>query len=165
MWEVKDDVIIETTWAGNKIYQAKIGLLKDKYWRHISKDYPLDLLCAIRKGFKKSTPLLTEKFNPSTPSLRYFGYRIKKNKSLTETSKGAYSEDKAYIYVQPEKLVIDLKIEPNFANEIRRTGFEVNLKNNFQGNANWLTGWYVPHSTTKVDYVVNWLFKVFEENL
>lgn len=156
-----DDVIIEITRAGNKIYKAPIGLLKDKYWQSDLKDYPLGLVRRIRKLLLKSVPRLAEKFNPSTPSLRYFGYRIKKSKSLTDTSKRAYSEDKAYIYVQPEKLVIDLKIEPNFANEIRRTGFEVNLKNNFQGNASWLTGWQVPHITKDVDLVINWLCKAF----
>ena len=160
-----DNVIIEITRAGNKIYKAPIGLLKNKYWQSDLKNCPLKLVRLTRQLLLKSIPHLAEKFNPSTPSLRYFGYRIKKNKSLTDTSKKGYSEDKAYIYIQPGKLVIDLKIKPVFANEIRRAGFKVKLKNNYQGKARWLTGWQVPHTTKDVELVVKWLCKAFEGNL
>ena len=76
MWKIEDDVIIETTWKGNIIYQAKLGLLKDKYWRYLLKDYPIDLLCGIRNELEASIPGLADKFNPTTPGLQYFGYEV-----------------------------------------------------------------------------------------
>jgi len=160
-----DKVIIEVTRAGNKIFKAKIGLLPETYWQSYLRDYPTKLLRTIRKPLEKTVPRLTEKFNPTTPSLRYFGYRIKKIKSISDISKKDYSEDKAYIYVRPEILEIDLKIDPRFANDIKRDGFEVRPKTNYQAQADWVTGWQVPQSTTDADRVVNWLCKAFEENL
>lgn len=38
------------------------------------RDYPTKLLRIIRKLLEKLVSRLTEKFNPTTPSLRYFGY-------------------------------------------------------------------------------------------
>ena len=91
------DVIVEITRAGNRIFKAKIGLLPETYWQSDLRDYSIKSLRTIRKSLEKSIPRLTEKFNPTTPSLRYFGYRIRKSKSLSDISKKAYSEDKAYI--------------------------------------------------------------------
>lgn len=147
---MEDDVIIENTRAGNKIFKTKIGLLADTYWRSDLRDYPTELLCRIRKSLLKSIPQLVEKFN--TGSL-YFGY------SLGE------SEDKAYIYVQKKNLRIDLCISPNFSEDLNRLGFSIRHHDNFQGQAGWLTGWYVPHSTTDIDLILKWLCKAFEGNL
>jgi len=160
------DVIVEITRAGNKIFKAKIGLLPKTYWQSDLRDYPIKLLRTIRKQLEKSVPRLTEKFNPTTPSLRYFGYRIKKSKSISDISKKAYSEDKAYIYVRPKMLKIDLKIDPGFANDIEGDGFEVRPKTNYQAQADcWVTGWKVPHSTDDIATVMKWLCKALKENL
>jgi len=94
--------------------------------------------------------------------MRYFGYRIKKNKARGDTSRRAYTEDKAYIYVRPDSLEIDLKIETRHANRVRKDGFEVRPKTNYQAKAGWLTGWYIPQSTANVETVVEWLCKAFE---
>ena len=161
------NVIVEITTAGNKIFKAKIGLLPKTYWQSDLRDYPTNLLRTIRKQLEKSVPRLTEKFNPTTHSLRYFGYRIKKSKSISDISKKAYSEDKAYIYVRPEMLEIDLKIDQRFANDIEGDGFEVRPKTNYQARdrSRWVTGWQVPHSTDDIATVMKWLCKAFEENL
>jgi hypothetical protein len=160
MWEVKDDVIIETT---------RIGLLKDKYWRYLLKDYPIELLCAIRNGLKKSSPLLAEKFNPTTPGLLYFGYKVRnRDAAKNDFSKRSYGPDKAYIYIQKKNLRIDLDIRKldivsKFEQKLVKAGYEVRPSNNYQGRAGWLTGWYVPQSTTDVKTVLKWLCKVFEQ--
>ena len=76
-----DNVIIEDTRAGNKIFKAKIGLLPETYWQSELRDCPTNLLCTIRKLLEESVPCLAEKYNPTTPSLRYFGYRVKRAKT------------------------------------------------------------------------------------
>jgi hypothetical protein len=159
MWKVKDDVIIETTRKGNKIYQAKVGLLEDKYWRYLLKDYPIDLLCAIRNGLEESIPLLAEKFNPTTPGLQYFGYKVRnRDAAKNDFSKRSYGPDKAYIYIQKKNLRIDLDIDRRkFEQELGKAGYEVRYSHNYQGQAGWLTGWYVPHSTKEM----KWLLMAF----
>ena len=159
MWQVKNDVIMETTHAGNKIYQAKIGLLEDRYWRDSLKDFPIDLLCAIRKELEQSIPLLTEKFNPS--NICYFGYKKKLNSSLVNILESDYNKDKAYIYIQKKHLRIDLDIDRTFEQELIKAGYEVKHLDNFQGTADWLTGWHVPHSTKDVKQVMKWLGMAF----
>lgn len=165
MWEIKDDVFIETTRKGNKIYHAKVGLLKDKYWRDLLKDYPIDLLCVIRNGLKESIPLLAEKFNPTTPGLRYFGYKVRnRDAAKNDFSKLSYGSDKAYIYIQKKNLRIDLDIDRRkFERELIKAGYEARYSHNYQGQAVWLTGWYVPQSTTDVKTVLKWLRKAFEQ--
>jgi len=95
----------------------------------------------------ESIPNVTEKFNNR---LRYFGY-------WTGTDK-----DRIYIYVQKKNLRIDLYISRDFESEIRNIGFKVNYVNNYQGRAGWLTGWQIPHSTTKVETIMKWLCKAFK---
>jgi hypothetical protein len=156
-----NNVIIDVTRAGNEIFKAKIGLVPETYWQSDLSNCPTHLLCTIRKLLEEAVPGLTEKFNPTTPSLRYFGYRVKKSKDINDISKKAYSEDKAYIYVKPERLEIDLKINPKFINDIRQDGFEVRPKTNYQARTDWVTGWQVPHLTNNVEAVMKWLSKAF----
>jgi hypothetical protein len=161
--KVKDDVIIVPTRKGNKIYQAKVGLLEDKYWRYLLKDYPIDLLCAIKNGLEESIPLLAEKFNSSNISkakLFYFGYKKKFNSSLVSISRADYSKDKAYIYIRKKTLRIDLDIGKKYKKDVIKDGFKVVFVKNFQYQAGWLTGWYVPHSTD-IKKIMKWLLMAF----
>lgn len=130
--------------------RAKNGLLDDSVWRSKLRGYPSSLLCLIRQRLQKEIPGITESFN--TNSL-YFGYRVGTQK------------ERAYIYIQKEKLRIDLCISRDFELDIRKKGFEIHYSNNFQGRAGWLTGWQIPHLTKDTDAVVTWLCKAFEENL
>lgn len=148
--KIGDDVIIEITRAGNKIFKTKIGLLADTYWRSDLRDYPTELLFRIRKSLLKSIPQLVEKF---TVSQHRFGYGK------------CYDKDRAYIYVQKKDLRIDLCISREHEKDLQNQGYIVKYQNNFQGRAGWLTGWYVPHSAEDLGQIVNWLCKTFEENL
>ena len=162
MWEIEDDVIIETTYAGNRIYQAKVGLLKNKYWRNSLKNHPTDLLCVIRNELEESVPGLAEKFNPTTPGLQYFGYKVRdRDAAKHDFSKTCYSSAKVKIYVQKERIRIDLAISRKFEQELQKAGYEVRYSNNYQGRAGWLTGWYVPHSTKDIKKVMKWLLMAF----
>jgi len=135
---------------GTYVIRAKKGLLNDTTWWRTLKDYPTSLICLIRERLLKKIPGLTEKFNSNS---RYFGYWIGDDK------------DRVYIYVQKEQLVIDSCISSDFATTLKKQGFKVKPRDNFQGQAGWLTGWQVPQSTTDADSVVKWLCKAFEENL
>lgn len=135
---------------GTYVIRAKRGLLSDTTWRRTLRDYPTSLICLIRERLLKKIPGLTEKFNTKS---RYFGYWIGDDK------------DRIYIYIQKEKLVIDLCIGSNYATALKKQGFKVKPRDNFQGEAGWLTGWQVPQSTTDVNFVVNWLRKAFKSNL
>lgn len=135
---------------GTYVIRAKRGLFEDTVWKRALQGYPTSLVCSIREKLLKNIPGITEKFNSNS---RYFGYWIGDDK------------DRIYIYVQKQKLVIDLCISSDFATTLKKHDFKVKPRDNFQGQAGWLTGWYVPHSTTNVDLVVNWLCKAFEGNL
>lgn len=145
-----NNVSREITRAGNQIFKAKSTLLDDCFFQPELQDYSMTVLDTIRKGMAKAIPELSEKFNTSS---LYFGY-----------NRGD-DEDKAYIYVQKENLVIDLQIKPSYVRQLEGEGFVIKRRDNFQAKAGWLTGWQVPQSTTDADRVVNWLCKAFEENL
>ena len=147
---MSSNVIFVRTRAGNKFPRAKIGFLDDSYWQSTLTDCPTKLLRVIRKSLKKSVPNLAEKFNPNTHNLRYFGYRLQNKK------------DKLYIYVHPDRLEIDLNIAPPLTSRIKKEGFDVKPKTNYQAQAGWLTGWQVTHSTKNVEAVIKWLCKAFE---
>jgi hypothetical protein len=132
------------------IESADVGLVKDVVWKKFLQDRDTALLHSIRKLLIKKVSGLTETFNKQS---RYFGY-------WQGTEK-----DKAYIYVQKKNLRIDLCISREFEDNLKRAGFQVHYVNNYQGRTGWLTGWKVSHSATNVNLVVNWLCKVFEENL
>ncbi len=135
---------------GTYVIRAQRGLLNDMTWRRTLKDYPTSLICLIRERLLKKIPGLTEKFNSNS---RYFGYWIGDDK------------DRVYIYVQKEQLVIDLCISFDFATTLNKQGFRVKTRDNFQGQAGWLTGWHVPHSAEDLEQIVHWLCKAFKSNL
>ena len=158
-----ENVIYEYTKAGNQFPRAKIGLLKGKYWQDDLEHYPIELLCAIRKQLLKTVPRLTEKFNPTTIGLKYFGYKVKnRDASKNDFSKRSYGPDKVYIYIQKKNLRVDFSIDKKFEHDLRKGGYKVKRSNNFQGNADWLTGWYVPQSEKDIKKVMKWLLMAFE---
>ena len=132
---------------GTFVIRAKRGMLSDTTWRRTLKDYPTPLICQIRERLLKKIPGLSEKFNGNS---RYFGYWIGDDK------------DRVYIYVQKQNLVIDLHIEPSYVSELEKEGFVIKQRDNFQGQAGWLTGWHVSHDTKKISVVIKWLLKAFE---
>jgi len=123
-------------------------LLDEQHWKEYLAGYPTETLGAIRVALGRKINGLTEKFNPK---MRYFGYKVND------------SADRAYIYVQRFQLVIDLRISMDWIKEIRRAGFVVCPRNNYQGRAGWLTGWKLPHATLNLKPVVEWLCKAFED--
>lgn len=130
------------------IYSEK-GLLKDDQWKSYLNDRPTQLIAKIRNYLKKQIPGLAEKFNYNS---RYFGLRVKDDK------------DRIYIYIQKKGLRIDLCIGREFEEKLQRAGFKVKYINNYQGRAGWLTGWHVPHDTKKLNIVLKWITKAFEES-
>lgn len=131
----------------NNVILADAGLLEDTVWKRALQGYPTSLVCSIREKLLKNIPGITEKFNTNS---RYFGYWIGADK------------DRAYIYIQKKALRIDLCISPSFKKDIEQNSFEVIPRENFQGQAGWLTGWQVPQSTLNLEPVVKWLCKAFE---
>ena len=133
---------------GKYVIFAKRGLINDDIWNPILKNYETSLICKIRKRLKKINGL-TEKFNSNS---RYFGYCIEDDK------------DRVYIYVQKKNIRIDLYISPIFKKDILREDkyFTVNYVNNYQGRAQWLTGWHVPHDTKKMSFVIKLVKKALK---
>lgn len=157
-----ENVVFEDTKAGNKFPRAEIGLLEERYWRAPLGKCPIELLCVIRKQLLSAVPRLTEKFNPTTPGMRYFGYKVRnRDAAKNDFSKRSYGPDKAYIYIQKKNLRIDLCIDRKCEHELRKAGYKVKYSNNFQGRADWLTGWYVPHSAKNIKKVMKWLLMAF----
>jgi hypothetical protein len=126
------------------------GLLKDGVWKKILQSYPTTLIKTIRQRLIAEIPNLNEKFNTKS---RYFGYYTKDN------------EDRLYIYVQKEKLVVDLCIQSNLKDTLVTHGFQFRPRDNFQAKHDWLTGWHVQQSTTDVKTVMKWVCRAFDRNI
>ena len=141
-----NNVSREITRVGNQIFKAKSTLLDDCFFQPELQDYSMKVLDMIRKGLAKAIPELSEKFNTSS---LYFGYNVGED------------EDRAYIYVQKQNLVIDIHIEPSYVSELEKEGFVIKPRDNFQGQAGWRTGCSVPHDTKKISFVINCLLKAF----
>lgn len=121
------------------------GLLSEKQLAGLA-DYPPEAWKYIRERLASKFPTLREKFNPGRP---YLGYATGRS-------------DAAYVYVQKERLLIDLRISADRADEIIAAGFEVKPRDNFQGKQGWLTGLYVPHDSKRLDEVVDLLVEALE---
>jgi hypothetical protein len=127
---------------------AEKGLIKDGVWKNILQSYPSTLIKTIRQRLIAEIPNLNEKFNTKS---RYFGYYTKDN------------EDRLYIYVQREKLVVDLCIQADLKDALIAQGFQVRPRDNFQAKHGWLTGWEIPQTTLNIKPVMKWLCKAFEQ--
>lgn len=101
--------------------------------------YPLDLVFDLRKQIAETQPTVREKLNSNS---RYLGYGL------------PAGSDDLYVYVQKEGLVIDVRLLPDRADELRRLGFQVRPRKNYQARAGWLTGLLVPHDTDKRQEIV-----------
>ena len=129
------------------VVRADKGLVDEVEWRAYLKGYPVDLALEIRRRLKRNVEGLAEKFNRKS---RYFGYRR------------CGGPDVVYIYIQKQRLRIDLRIQRKYEEELRRSGFTVHYSHGFQGRAGWLTGWRVPHETRNTEVVLKWIQKAFE---
>ena len=123
---------VEKKNSGNVVI-ADAGLLPDEILWHVLKDYPQELVAGLRKRLAADCPRLREKINRKS---RYLGY-----------SNGG--SDAIYVYVRKNDLLIDIRLSADLADDLRRAGFEVRPRDNYQGKSGWLTGLIVPHDTDK----------------
>jgi hypothetical protein len=125
------------------------GLLPDNVWNPYLTDFDALRVSFLRHGLVANVPGLCESFNKKVP--RYFGY-FKKNE-----------RDNLYIYIQKKKLVVDINLNPNFANYLISLGFTVSLRRNLQERDGWLTGWDIPNEIigVKRQQILAFMVKVF----
>ena len=126
------------TATDNLVVQEK-GLLPDRVLSSGLRGYATDLVFVLRSRLAAACPKLREKFNLNS---RYLGY------GLTNSS------DVLYVYVQKRGLLIDIRLSADRADELRRMGFKLRPRDNYQAKAGWLTGLFVPHDTDKCEEVV-----------
>jgi hypothetical protein len=124
------------------------GLVCDKHWKPFLESCSVDLFLRLRRDLYHKIEGLTEKFNKQS---KYFGYSVKEG------------SDVLYIYIQKENLRVDLRIDRKHETSITQAGFKIQYADNFQGRADWLTGWQIPQDTKQVDIVIKWLLKAFEK--
>jgi len=132
---------------GDSVIRSSKGLLADDVVAEGLAGYPTGGLMCLRKCLAEECLGLREKFNRRQ---RYLGY-------------ATGPADAAYVYVQKRRLVLDLRLPPEQADEIRKQGFEVIPRDNFQGRAGWLTGVRVPHDTDKKDLLSGLVLKALKE--
>ena len=84
----------------------------------------------LREILLQRVPGLKEKLNPKG---KYAGYR-------------AVSSDRAYVYVQPSLLIIDVKRPRTIEPSLRNIGIEIIHRHNFQGKHGWTTGIRLSHN-------------------
>lgn len=124
---------------GNMIVSEDGLLPKEMIWDTMS-GYPIELVMEFRDRLNAKCIGLKEKLNRNNRCLGYA--RVGRS-------------DAFYIYVQKKRMLIDVRVSPDRSDELRRKGFEVQYRNNFQGRAGWLTGLLVPHDTASLDVIVD----------
>jgi len=134
----------------DNVFIAAKGLVPVSVWQVVLTESEGSLVGKIRQALLKSVPDVAEKFNGG--KLKYFGYQR------------GDSSDAAYIYIQKKGLLIDIRIPRDFEEDLRRAGFEVKYRSNFQGRAGWLTGWHVPHNWANVNEVTKWIRLALERD-
>lgn len=110
--------------------------------------YPLNQVAIIRNKLNSEIARLQEYLNRKG---RYLAY-----------SNGTQS-DALYVHIQKKRLVLDIRVSKEEAEELRRHGFDVNPKNNYQGKAGWLTGVSVPHNSDKLNVVIQLAMSALEQ--
>ena len=94
----------------------------------------------LREILLQRVPNIEEKLNPTSG---YVGYRS--------------ASDRAYVYVQPDLLVIDIRRPRTIEPMLRKAGIEITYRHNFQGRAGWTTGIHLSHNapTHQIELVAN----------
>jgi len=105
--------------------------------------YPLTLIVQLRDRLISAFPDLREKLNPKS---RYLGY----------ANDG--QSDAVYVYIQKKRLILDVRVSNQEAENLRIQGFRVVSRNNYQARNGWLTGVVIPHDTDKLNVVVGLAF-------
>lgn len=113
---------------------VEVNEIKQKF-----QGYQLELVMQLRSVLTNKFPELNEKLNFKS---RYLGY------SNGQTS------DSVYVWIQKKKLLLDIRVSKEESDVLKRHGFEVNPRNNYQCRSGWLTGVSVPHDTDKLDAIV-----------
>ena len=126
---------------------ADSGLLPDEVLWDALRGYPQELLGKLRKRLAAECQTLREKINRNS---RYLGY----------ANGGSYA---IYVYVRKNNLLIDMRLSADLSEDLRRLGFEVKPRDNFQGMAGWLTGLIVPHDTDKLADVASFAVEALSE--
>jgi len=108
------------------------GLLSDEVLAAGLGGRPPELVLWLRKRLAAKCRGIKEKLNPRS---RYLGY-ARRGRS-----------DALYVYLQRQCLVIDIRLSADRAGQVRRLGFEVRPRRNYQARAGWLTGIRVPYGT------------------
>lgn len=116
------------------------GLVEVDLIRQTLKSYPLELVFRLRDRLISAFPMLREKLNPRS---RYLGYA------------NGLQSDAVYVYLQKKRLLLDIRVSNEEAENLRKRGFTVIPRNNYQCRAGWLTGVMVPHDTDKLDIIVD----------
>jgi len=119
--------------SGNVVI-ADAGLLPEEFLWDVLKGYPQELVNELRKQLAMECPKLREKINRGS---RYLGY-----------SNGG--SDALYVYIRKNDLLIDVRVSAELSGDLKRLGFKVRPRNNFQAQNGWLTGLIVPHDTDKI---------------
>ena len=116
--------------------------------KEVLPSYPLNQVARIREKLYSEIPRLQEHLNTKG---RYLSY-----------SNGEQSHA-LYVYIQKKRLVLDIRASKEYAEKVRKQGFKVNPKNNYQGKAGWLTGVSVPHESDRLNVVMELALLALEE--
>jgi hypothetical protein len=127
---------------------GETGLVDVYQIRQKLKSFPLELVLRLRDMLVSAFPKLREKLNPQS---RYLGY-----------ANGDRS-DAVYVYLQKNRLVLDIKVSSEEAENLRKQGIKVVPRNNYQCRAGWLTGVIVPYNTGQLDLIVDLISSALSE--
>ena len=125
-----------------------ISPVPDDVLRESLKALPQGLVFALRRMLKRGCPDLREKLNVNS---LYLGY-------------ARCESDALYVHVQKKCVVLDIRVPKEQESRLVPKGFAVHRRDNWQGQAGWLTGIRVPHDTTRLDGVVRLALYALEKH-
>lgn len=108
----------------------------------IFEENSLVIINKLRNDLINEFPNLCEKVNINS---KYFGFSTKDN------------NDAIYIYLQKNKMRIDINISRDKESDLKE--FDIKYKDNFQGQAGWLTGLYIPYDLKHYETIKNLAFE------
>jgi hypothetical protein len=129
--------------ATGNLLTSDAGLVAEDRWDRALAMYDLTLIREIRTRLAKRVDNLNEKVNVGRSP--YFSYSA------------GNGTDAVTLWLQMEVLIVDVRLSPSHATDLRRMRYEVRPRNNWQGGAGWLTGWRIPLDTKDIKNIVDWL--------
>ena len=109
----------------NVLKQESGILFNNSFLNDIFKKNDLSCIHKLRENLINQFPDLCEKINKKS---KYFGFSL------------GNQSDSFYIYLQKQKMIMDIRLSYSIKNDLLQEGFKIKERKNFQEKSGWITG-------------------------